>query len=263
MLTENEVGKYWDANAEAWTNLARAGYDTYRDHLNTPAFFELLPDVSGLRGLDIGCGEGHNTRLLVQRGGLMTAIDISPTFIDKAKQMEAEYPGHINYQVASAGNLPFDDTSFDFATSFMCLMDVPQPAIALKEAFRVLKPNGFLQFSITHPCFNTPHRKNLRGPDRITYAIEVGGYFNNLNGKIAEWIFGGIPAEFKMQYSEFKTPIFNWTLTQWLDFILQAGFVIEKINEPYPDDELVERIPSLQDAQLVAYFLHLRCRKPY
>ena len=44
--------------------LARAGYDVYRDHLNTPAFFQMLPDVTNLRGLELGCGEGYNTRLL-------------------------------------------------------------------------------------------------------------------------------------------------------------------------------------------------------
>src|SRR5437762_2935974 len=68
-----EVGAYWDGNAEAWTKLSRAGYDVYRDHLNTPAFFEMLPDVHGHDGLDIGCGEGHNTRLLAQRGARVAA----------------------------------------------------------------------------------------------------------------------------------------------------------------------------------------------
>ncbi len=52
--------------------VARAGYDVFRDHLNTPAFFALLPDVAGLSGLDIGCGEGHNTRLLARRGARVT-----------------------------------------------------------------------------------------------------------------------------------------------------------------------------------------------
>jgi hypothetical protein len=42
------VGRSWNANTQAWTKLARAGYDVSRDRLNTPAFFELLPDVSGL-----------------------------------------------------------------------------------------------------------------------------------------------------------------------------------------------------------------------
>ena len=75
-MDHKEVGQYWNANATVWTELARAGYDVYRDYLNTPAFFEILPDVKGLDGLDIGCGEGHNTRLLAKRGARITAVDI-------------------------------------------------------------------------------------------------------------------------------------------------------------------------------------------
>jgi trans-aconitate methyltransferase len=66
-MDHTEVRRYWNGNADVWTKLARAGYDIYRDYLNTPAFFEMLPDVGGLLGLDIGCGEGHNTRLLAKR----------------------------------------------------------------------------------------------------------------------------------------------------------------------------------------------------
>jgi trans-aconitate methyltransferase len=66
-MDHEEVGRPWNENAEVWTQLVRAGYDLYRDGLNTPAFFEMLPDVDGLSGLDVGCGEGHNTRLLAQR----------------------------------------------------------------------------------------------------------------------------------------------------------------------------------------------------
>ncbi|MBV6438938.1 MAG: hypothetical protein EPGJADBJ_00566 [Saprospiraceae bacterium] len=57
-MTHRQAAQFWNENAEAWTILARAGYDIYRDHLNTPAFFDILPDVEGLSGLDIGCGEG-------------------------------------------------------------------------------------------------------------------------------------------------------------------------------------------------------------
>jgi len=47
-MDHREVGRYWNENADNWTALARAGFDVYRDLLNTPAFFELLPDVNGL-----------------------------------------------------------------------------------------------------------------------------------------------------------------------------------------------------------------------
>jgi putative hydrolase of the HAD superfamily len=79
-MKDEEVGRYWEGNAEAWTKLSRAGYDVYRDYLNTPAFLEMLPDVAGLRGLDIGCGEGHDTRQVAGRGASVTGLDIAPTF---------------------------------------------------------------------------------------------------------------------------------------------------------------------------------------
>ena len=101
-MNHEEVGRYWNGNAEMWTQLARAGYDVYRDYLNTPAFFAMLPDVTGLSGLDIGCGEGHNTRLLAQRGASMTAIDIAENFIVFAQQAEADEPLGIEYRVASS-----------------------------------------------------------------------------------------------------------------------------------------------------------------
>lgn len=260
-MDEQEVGYYWNQNARAWTAIARAGFDTYRDCLNTPAFFEILPDIKGLSGIDVGCGEGYNTRLLAKAGGKMCAIDIAETFIVHAKAIEQDAPLGIQYAVSSATELPFGDASFDFATAFMCLMDMPNPAKALQEIYRILKPDGFLQFSITHPCFNPPHRKNLRDGAGKTYAIEVGDYFKPVNGKIDEWIFGDAPLSLKSQYEKFKIPIFNKTLAEWFDMILHAGFCIEQINEPYPNDTMVSQKPSLQDAQTVAYFLQIRCRK--
>ena len=49
--------------------------------------------------------------------------------------------------------LPFAKASFDFAVAFISLMDVDDLDRALDEAYRVLKPCGFLQFLILHPCF--------------------------------------------------------------------------------------------------------------
>lgn len=68
-MDHREVGRYWDENADAWTQLARAGYDLYRDQLNTPAFFEMLPDVSG-RGMTESCVQepGWKSRGVPGRG---------------------------------------------------------------------------------------------------------------------------------------------------------------------------------------------------
>jgi ubiquinone/menaquinone biosynthesis C-methylase UbiE len=263
-MNHEEAGRFWNGNAEAWTRLARAGYDVYRDHLNTPAFLEMLPDVAGLSGLDIGCGEGHNTRLLARRGARMTGIDIAEVFIGHARQAEEEEPLGIDYRVASAVKLPFEEASFDFAAGFMSFMDIPETDRVLVEAFRVLKPGGFLQFSIAHPCFDTPHRRNLRDANGVTYAIELGDYFRNLNGEIDEWIFKAAPPFVKMGLPKFKVPRFTRTVSQWLNLLIETGFLLERVAEPRPSDETVRACPHLQDAQVVAYFLHMRVRKaPY
>lgn len=261
-MNHEEAGHYWDGNADAWTDLARAGYDVYRDHLNTPAFFASLPDVTGLEGLDIGCGEGHNTRLLADRGARLSAVDISERFLAHARRAESESPKGIAYELASAVDLPFEDATFDFATAFMSLMDVPETDLVLAEAYRVLRPGGFLQFSITHPCFDTPHRRNLRNTKGLTHAIEVGRYFERGDGKITEWLFSAAPTGAKRGLSRFRTPQFHRTLSEWLNLVLTIGFRLEFVAEPCLTDEVVRTCPSVQDAQVVAYFLHLRVRKP-
>jgi len=50
-MDHQEVGRYWDENAGVWTELVRARYDHFRHGLNTPAFFEILPNVEDLYGL--------------------------------------------------------------------------------------------------------------------------------------------------------------------------------------------------------------------
>jgi SAM-dependent methyltransferase len=261
-VNHEDVGRYWDGNAEAWTKLARAGYDIYRDGLNTPAFLAMLPDVDGLAGLDIGCGEGHNTRLLARRGARMTGIDISATFIRHASEEERAHPLGIRYKVASAVDLPFGDESFDFVTAFMSLMDIPEIERVLAEAFRVLRPGGFFQFSITHPCFDTPHRKDLHDESGLTYAVEVGDYFREQRGEVEEWIFSAAPPEARVGLRPFRTPRFTRTLSEWMNLLVEAGFALERLGEPRPSDEAVRERPGLQDAQIVAYFLHVRSRKP-
>ena len=263
MMDHREAGRLWDGNADAWTQLSRAGYDVSRDAFNTPAFLDLLPEVEGLAGLDIGCGEGSNTRLITARGARMTAIDVSRRFIGHAVAAEPGSTDGIRFGVANAAELPFADRSFDFATAFMSLMDIPDKSATLSEAYRVLRPGAFFQFSICHPCFDTPHRVNLRDETGRTYAIEVGDYFRSMDGEILEWSFSAAPAEEKMGLEPFRVARFNSTMSEWLNGVIDAGFRIERTGEPTPSDAALERWPSVQDARVVAYFFHMRARKPW
>jgi len=252
----------WDENAEVWTKLSRMGLNIYHDEFNAPAFLSILPEVRGLEGLDIGCGEGTDTRLLAKRGAQMTAIDVSEKFIQYAKVAEEKEPLDIRYHVASAWSVPFPNGRFDFVSATMSLMDIPQPERAIKEIFRVLKPGGFLQFSITHPCFDTPYKKWVDGANGKHIAAIVGDYFKDTDGEVQEWIFSFAPPEVKDKLRKFRVPRFTRTLGSWFNSLIDAGFIIERVHEPTASDETIKRFPHLEDTRIISHFLIVRCRKP-
>lgn len=259
-MDDKEVGKYWDENADNWTKLARLGYDRCRNLINTPAFFKMLPNIKGLEGLDIGCGEGYNTRITAKRGAHITAIDISETFIQYAIEVEEKDPLGIKYQIASAVDLPFPDNHFDFVIATMSLMDVANNEKAIAEAYRVLKPNGFFQFSITHP-FTSSIWKWERNEDGRKVAFIAKDYFKRTDGEIEEWIFGAAPKEMTEKMEKFKIPRFHRTLSDWLNLLIKAGFMLEEFCEPHAIDDVLQEHPEEYDSLIVPFFLIIRCRK--
>ena len=261
-MKSDEVAEFWEANAEAWTRLSRDGHDVYRDALNTPAFLAMLPPVNGLRGLDIGCGEGTNTRHLARRGARMSAIDVAPTFIAHARQAERDDPLGIDFRVANGEALPFDAGTFDFAAAFMAFMDIPDQPQVLREAYRILVPGGFLQFSILHPCFVPPSRRTLRDAAGTAYAIELADYFAETGGAIETWTFSTVSQAERETTPAFQVPRFHRTLSSWVAIIGEAGLVIEAFGEPCADAALAAAEPVVADTRIAPMFLHIRCRKP-
>ena len=260
-MNSEDVAAHWEANAEAWTRLSRAGHDVYRDALNTPAFLSMLPGIDGLAGLDIGCGEGSNTRRLARQGATMSAVDISPTFIAHARDAERDDPLGIDYRVGDGAALPFDDGSFDFVTAFMSLMDMPDHARVLHEAHRVLRDGGFLQFSILHPCFVPPKHRTLRDAAGQAYAVEVADYFVETNGAVETWLFSSISEEERRRTPPFRVPRFHRTLSGWVAIIGQASLAIEAFGEPCASEALAAAEPIVADTRVAPLFLHIRCRK--
>jgi SAM-dependent methyltransferase len=257
-----KVAECWEANADTWTRHARAGYDIYRDALNTPAFLAMLPPIGGLTGLDIGCGEASNTRQLAGLGAKMYAVDIAPTFVRHARAAEATDPLGILFCIADGTSLPFSSQGCDFVVAFMSLMDIPDQQRVLLETERVLRPGGFLQFSITHPCFDPPHRRVLRDAAGRPRAIEVAGYFDCIDGRVDTWWFGTVPPEERARVAPFRTPRFDRTLSGWVEMLCRAGLVIEQFGEPCASPELAEAEPVVADTRVAPLFLHVRARKP-
>jgi ubiquinone/menaquinone biosynthesis C-methylase UbiE len=99
--------------------------------------------ISNLTGkvLEVGVGTGKNLPYYSNKVDL-TAIDISPGMLKKAKMKSRKLSLNIDFHLMDAQNLDFKDESFDYIVSTFVLCSVPDPVIALKEMIRVLKPDG-------------------------------------------------------------------------------------------------------------------------
>jgi len=251
-----DTRKLWNANAAAWTELSRAGFDRYRDLVNTPAFFALLPPVDGLLCLDLGCGEGHNTRLLAGRGARVVALDVAELFIAAAAAQE-ERQG-IRYLIGDGACLPFATSGFDAVTAFMSLMDVADPERTLLEVARVLRPGGFVQFSVVHPVMSTPVGQWINDDQGVRQARAIGGYF--YQGPLTEtWSFA--PAHLRDRHQPFTITYARRTLTGWLSAVLAAELIIEAIAEPHADEQTAATHPEVADTRIAPYCLIVRARK--
>jgi SAM-dependent methyltransferase len=247
----------WEANAPAWTELSRAGFDVHRDHVNTPAFLGMLPAVTGLRALDLGCGEGHNTRLLSDRGADVVALDVSEQFIRAAADRGS--PG-IQHVIGDGAELPFRSSCFDVVTAFMSLMDVADPEGTLQEIARVLRPGGLLQFSVLHPATSTPVRHWIDDGHGNRHALAVGDYF--YEGPIDEtWTFGAAPTEVRAAIRPFEITYARRTLSGWLNAVLTVGLTITAIDEPCASETTAASRPEVADTRIVPHFLIVQARR--
>lgn len=97
------------------------------------------------RVLDVGCGTGVLTRVIARWPGVgeIVGVDPAPSLLSKGRLLAGDLP-NITFQEADGRELPFEDGSFDVAVFDSTLSHVPGPECALAEAFRVLRPGGWL-----------------------------------------------------------------------------------------------------------------------
>jgi hypothetical protein len=102
----------------------------------------------------------------------------------------------------------------------------------------------------------------LREVDGTTRAIEIGGYFDFVDGRIDTFRFENLPGEERQKTEPFRVPRFHRTLSGWVHLIVTAGLVIERFGEPRVSAELAKAEPVLEDTLVAPLFLHIRARKP-
>ncbi|SHF57601.1 Ubiquinone/menaquinone biosynthesis C-methylase UbiE [Fodinibius roseus] len=124
-------------------------YETGWQQQLWPAQKRLLEKINFNRGdnvLDISCGTGLVTFPIVEAvgpEGSVTGIDLSEGMIDKATSLaDKESVSNVSFQRMDAEKLDLSDDSFDVAVNSLGLMYYPDPDKAIREMYRVVKPEG-------------------------------------------------------------------------------------------------------------------------
>lgn len=129
----------------------------------------------------------------------------------------------------------------------MVLQDLEDYRATIREMYRLLKPNSTFIFSILHPCFVTPNSGWIRHEQLDQQYWKVQRYF-----------YEGV---YQQLSSDPPLILFHRTLTSYVEAITEAGFHIEKIVEPRPSQEMLEKYPQFEEDLHCADFIVFKLKK--
>jgi ubiquinone/menaquinone biosynthesis C-methylase UbiE len=140
------MGRIYDAT---WGRLFTAVYDRCMKGTEEAGLREMrrrtLAAASG-RTIDLGAGTGANLDLYPAAVSELIFVEPNPHMLKRLRVKVGEAGVDAEVVEAPAERLPFEDSSFDTAVFTLVLCTVPDPAAALAEAARVLRPGGRLLF---------------------------------------------------------------------------------------------------------------------
>jgi ubiquinone/menaquinone biosynthesis C-methylase UbiE len=128
-------------------------FDAYMSNYDVERRIELIfnnlikeSSLKELEILEVGCGTGKISEIIVKLGGILTVLDIGKSLVSNVSERLS-----CKGIVGDACQLPFDDETFEIIISSECIEHTLNPRHAIKEMCRVCKRGGYV-------CLTTPNK---------------------------------------------------------------------------------------------------------
>lgn len=207
-------------------------------HYDRPNTLMLLPEVKGKTVLDAACGPGKYSEILIDRGAMVTGLDISPKMIDLAILRNKNKGKFFIHDLSTHFDM-VESNSCDVVICALAMHYVEDWTTTMQEFHRVLKSDGILVISIEHPFYEYTFFNSKK-------------YFEVENVKCT-WKGFGQPVE----VNSFRRP-----LSECISPLTDNGFYIDKIIEPRPTEEFEKLDPEhYQELNAFPAFMCIRAVK--
>lgn len=226
------------------------GYDRLRatnsgmnEVLEQPAFRSLLPNVNGLRVLDMGCGAGEMCRLLADQGAAsVVGMDVSERMLEKASSEPHE---RVTYIRNSAEDASFETDTFDLVVSSLMLHYVEDVSPLFAKIHTWLSKDGQYIFSKEHPVATA------------TLGLVEPRWENGEDGEPLAWRLAHYSQEGQRVSTWFVDDVvkFHRTTATIVNSLVDSGFRISRLLEPHAVEEAEKERPELLEMRIRPAFL--------
>ncbi len=215
------------------------------DVLEQLNILSLMPDVTGARVLDLGCGSGELCRRIKTMGALnVIGVDISKNMLELAGQETVTGVTFLNQPME---DLQFPTATFDLVVSSLALHYVENIYELFQKTHQWLRPGGTLLFSTEHPiltCSQGIHSGWVKDSSGVKLCWPVDFY--HLQGKReSHWFVEGV-----IKYHR--------TISTIMNSLIQAGLTIKAVEEPVASEEDEQIWPDLKEARRRPPFLIIK-----
>jgi predicted TPR repeat methyltransferase len=220
--SNSEIAREWDAVAPLRDVQISQGKDISFLKVLLPAMEQLTISSDFSRVLDVGCGIGFVTEAFSSRANYIVGVDLSKRSVELA-QKRLNSSRHAHFYSGSVEEFAQQTAphSFSLAIANMTLMTSLDLLPLLRSVAKLLCTGAHFVFTITHPCFWSHY-----------WGYNTADWFN-YNQEIV------VEAPFKISFdtSSIVTTHVHRPLSQYFDSLMEVGFLIEAVLEPFPPSD--------------------------